>query len=66
MTAVRNLVGTWFPVFGSIPAWAAHVVFIAGLARYTCTVPSTRWTLHAITAAGKQFLDGDVGQAPAL
>lgn len=51
MTAVRNLVGTWFPVFGSIPAWAAHVVFLAALARYTCTVPSTRWTLHAITAA---------------
>jgi hypothetical protein len=51
LTAVRNLVLTWFPVFGSIPAWAAHVVFIAALARYTCNDPSVSWTLHAITAA---------------
>jgi hypothetical protein len=51
VSAVRNLVWTWFPVFGSIPAWAAHVVFIAALTRYSCTEPSTRWTLHAITAA---------------
>jgi hypothetical protein len=50
MTAVRNLITTWFPVFGSIPAWALHVLAIAALTRYTCTVPSTRWTLHALTA----------------
>jgi len=51
VTAVRNLVGTWFPVFGSIPAWAAHLVFLAALTRYSCSVPESRWTLHAITAA---------------
>ena len=51
MTAVRNLALIWFPVFGSIPAWAAHLTFLAALTRYTCTVPSAAWTLHAITAA---------------
>jgi len=49
LTAVRNLVVTWFPVFGSIPAWAAHLLALAALTRYSCNVQSTRWTLHAIT-----------------
>jgi hypothetical protein len=50
LTAVRNLVGTWFPVFGSIPAWTVHLLAITALARYSCNVPSTRWTFHVITA----------------
>lgn len=50
MTAVRNLVWTWFPVFGSIPAWALHLLALSALTRYSCNVPSSRWTLHAITA----------------
>ncbi len=51
MTSVRNLVVTWFPVFGSIPAWAFHLLALTALTRYSCNVTSTRWTLHAITAA---------------
>lgn len=50
MTAVRNLVSTWFPVFGSIPAWTVHLLAITALARYSCTVPSSRWAFHVITA----------------
>jgi hypothetical protein len=50
VTAVRNLLGTWFPVFGSIPAWTVHVLAITALARYSCTVPSSRWAFHVITA----------------
>jgi len=50
LTAVRNLAWTWFPVFGSIPAWAVHLLALSALTRYSCNVPSTRWTLHAITA----------------
>ncbi|MDQ6782739.1 MAG: hypothetical protein M3063_04720 [Actinomycetota bacterium] len=50
MTAVRNLLFTWFPVFGSIPAWTVHLLAIAALTRYSCNVPSSRWTFHVITA----------------
>jgi len=50
LTAVRNLVWTWFPVFGSIPAWAVHLLAITALARYSCNAPSSRWSLHLITA----------------
>lgn len=50
MTAsLRHLATRWFPVLGSIPAWAVHLVFLSAYARESCTRPSTRWALHAAT-----------------
>jgi hypothetical protein len=48
---LRGVVFLWFPIVGPIAAWAVHVLYIASIARYTCNVPSSNWTTHAVTAA---------------
>jgi hypothetical protein len=47
LVAVATL---WFPVLGPIAAWAVHILYIASFARFSCTRPSTAWTMHAVTA----------------
>jgi hypothetical protein len=39
----------WYPIFGSTGMWAIHLVGLASLARFTCTVTGTTWMLHVIT-----------------
>ncbi|MCU1376161.1 MAG: hypothetical protein JWO68_3447 [Actinomycetia bacterium] len=48
---LRGVVLLWFPLVAPIAAWAVHIVFIASIARFTCTRPSSTWTIHAVTAA---------------
>jgi hypothetical protein len=49
-SAISGGLVRWFPIVGSIGAWAVHIVALAALARYTCTAPGREWVLHAITA----------------
>jgi membrane protein implicated in regulation of membrane protease activity len=46
---LRGVVFLWFPIVGPIAAWAVHVLYISSIARFTCTVPSSSWTTHALT-----------------
>jgi hypothetical protein len=48
-SAISGGVTRWFPIVGSIGAWAVHLVALASLVRYTCNSPSDAWTLHAVT-----------------
>ncbi len=41
----------WFGVIGGIAAWAAHLLALAALVRFTCNQSGTRWVLDAITVA---------------
>lgn len=39
----------WFPVYGGIGTWMAHLVFVAAFTRYRCNTPgSTAW-MHLAT-----------------
>jgi hypothetical protein len=40
----------WTAVLGGIPAWLAHLIFVAAMTPYTTTHPGWRWTLHLATA----------------
>ena len=41
---------TWFAVFGSVAAWAVHLVALAGLACLGCDHGGARVAMHVITA----------------
>ena len=49
-SAISTGITSWFPIVGSIAAWAVHLVALASLVRYTCNAPAHAWTLHAFTA----------------
>jgi hypothetical protein len=51
LRGLRGVVLLWFPFVGPIAAWAVHLVYIAAIARFTCTRPTSTWTIHAVTAA---------------
>jgi hypothetical protein len=38
----------WFPIFGSIAAWMAHLTAVSALARRTC-LTGQDWVIHATT-----------------
>jgi hypothetical protein len=48
-SAISGGMTRWFPIVGSIGAWAVHLVALASLVRYTCNAPAKAWTLHAVT-----------------
>lgn len=50
-SAWRAAFTVWFPLFGSIVAWAVHLVALTALVRLSCTRPGWLWAMHAITAA---------------
>lgn len=39
----------WFAVLTGIAAWAAHLLLLAALARWTCNEGGSRWVLDALT-----------------
>ena len=50
-SALSNGASRWFPLVGSIAAWAVHIVALASLVQLTCNTSGREWVLHAITAA---------------
>ncbi|MCU1379896.1 MAG: hypothetical protein JWN29_2879 [Acidimicrobiales bacterium] len=48
---LRGVVHLWFPLVAPIAAWTVHILYISSIARFTCTEPTTTWTIHAVTAA---------------
>src|SRR4051812_49889826 len=57
----RGVVFVWFPIVGPIAAWAVHIVYLGAIARFTCTEPTSEWTIHLVTA-GWLLVGG--GRAP--
>jgi hypothetical protein len=55
-TAPRELYGwhgivrIWFPLVAPVAAWTVHILYISSIARFTCTRPTSTWTIHAVTA----------------
>ena len=39
----------WFPLIGSIGAWAVHLVLLTALVRISCTEPRWLWAMHGAT-----------------
>ena len=50
-SAISDGTTRWFPLVGSIAAWAVHIVALASLVQSTCNTAGRDWLLHAITAA---------------
>lgn len=46
---LRGLATVWFPILGPIGAWTVHALYIAAIARLTCTRPSTFTSIHVVT-----------------
>jgi hypothetical protein len=46
---LRGIVLLWFPIVGTIAAWAVHIVGIAALTRYTCNASGSDWMVDALT-----------------
>jgi hypothetical protein len=40
----------WTAALIGVPAWIAHLVFLASMAQFTTTHPGWRWSLHVATA----------------
>ena len=40
----------WFAVLAGIAAWAAHLLLVAALAKWTCNEDGSRWVLDVLTA----------------
>jgi hypothetical protein len=46
-----GLFAVWFPIVGSIAAWAVHLVGEASLVRSAQTHPWVVWAMHGLTVA---------------